>query len=104
MRIPPVSQLTIKSINMSKLIKPFELAKPQLEHITFVGTKEFLNQHLKLPTPENFCSLRRKNNICLSYSITTSLNCNHIRYCHMCFYNAKNYLNVLKYRKKLLNE
>ena len=86
---------------MNKLIKPFELIKPQLEHIIFVGTKEFLNKHLKLPIPENFCSLRRKDDVCRSHGI---LYCNHIRHCHMCFYNAKNYLNVLKYRKKLLNE
>lgn len=89
---------------MNKLIKPFELVKPQLEHILFVGTKEFLSKHLMLKIPENFCSLRRKDDVCRSYSITHSQPCTHIRHCNKCFYNAKNYLNVLKYRKKILNE
>lgn len=88
---------------MNKLIKPFELVKPQLEHILFVGTKGFSNRHLRLQPLENFCSLRRRDDVCRSYSITHSM-CNHIRRCNMCFYNAKNYLNVLKYRKKILNE
>lgn len=87
---------------MDKLIKPFKLTKQQLEHIIFVGTKEFSDKSPELPISENFCSLRKKDDVYKPYGVTMCLKC--MRRCCICFYNANNYLNVLKYREKLLNE
>lgn len=92
---------------MNKLIKPFKLKKSNLKHILFAGTKEY-------PIPKKssclvlMCSLRRKDDPRLSYAqvygSTSPIYRCQIKRCRNCFYNARNYLNVLKYRKKLLNE
>lgn len=92
---------------MNKLIKPFKLKKSNLKHIIFVGTKEYPISK-RYPCARLMCSLRRKDNPRLNYAqlygnTRILYKCQSMQ-CRNCFYNARNYLNVLKYRKKLLNE
>lgn len=83
-----------------KLIKPFELAKEDLPHIVFLGTKEANNS--KSIKSDRWCCLRDKIDPSDIYDFTFG-KCMTTP-CEKCFYQASNKLNVLKYRKKILNE
>lgn len=92
----------------TKLVKPEELNKILDNSLILKSRQKYvrlaqsgmpcsISSLMTTEIMQSMCAARNRQNI--SESLHRYDLCNNIRFCHECFLNANNYLNILKYLK-----